>query len=175
MIERWSGSGRWLLVLFSLLGLCLTAAPPPATANDYHDFLCEIPYGPHAGFSASTEDVAFSTTGQFSEGGANCEGAGGEMVTRMDGAVEHSANGEGETARFTAPSGLSIAGFTLWRYEQIGNTKEFGPPVASIEYGNAGSNTAVDACAQIDGCSTNGSQSSRLRGAMRCRKAIWAG
>jgi hypothetical protein len=156
----WSWS-RWLLALPCLLGLCL-AMVPPAAAGSYHDFLCEIPYGPHAGSPAPTEGVTFTTTGSFSEGGANCESAGGEMMTRMDGAVEHSANGEGETARFTAPSGLSIGGFTLWRYEQIGNTKAYGPPVAGIEYGNAGSNTPVDACAQINGCSTNGSRSDRL-------------
>jgi len=77
----------------------------------------------------------------------------------MDGAVTHSADEEGDKARFTAPSGLSIAHFTLWRYEQIGNTQSYGPPVAGIAYGNTDSETTIDACAWIDGCSSNGIQS----------------
>ena len=161
---RRRGSRR-LTASLLLLGVCLALTPSSAAANSYHDFLCEIPYGPNAGSSAPTEDMSFSTTGSFSQGSANCTGPNGEIMTRMDGAVTHSANGEGETARFTAPTGLSIAGFTLWRYEQIGNTQAYGPPVTGIEYGNAGSHTSVDACAWIDGCSTNGSQTSRLSSA----------
>jgi hypothetical protein len=162
-IGREAGRHRraWVAVaLFLGLGLALPCSS--AAADSYHDFLCEIPYGPSAGSPAPTEDVSFTTVGGFSEGGSTCESANGEMMTRMDGGVAHSASGEGETARFTAPSGLSISGFTLWRYEQIGNTQSYGPPVASIEYGNASSNKAVDACAWINGCSTNGSRSERL-------------
>jgi len=148
--------GGWLVL--SLLA-CLCLAPASAAATSYHVFLCEIPYGVDAGSPASTEDVSYSTKGTYSEGGSFCEAPDGVMVARMNGAVEHSADEEGEAARFTAPDGLSIAGFTLWRYEQIGNTQSYGPPVTSIDYGNASSQIAVAACSWISGCSANGIKS----------------
>jgi hypothetical protein len=136
---------RWLLVSVSLLvSTCL--APSSAGAKSYHDFLCEIPYGPNAGSAAPTDDVTYSNVGTYSQGESACSGGNGVMFTRMDGEVEHPANGSGEYATFTAPSGLTIAGFNLWHYEQIGNTVPYGPPVATIAYGNSSGSTLVEFC-----------------------------
>src|ERR1700677_3957274 len=125
---RWQ-CGLWLAL--SLL-VCVCLMPAYAAARNYHVFMCEIPYGLNAGSPASTEDVSYSTNGTYSEGGSFCEAPDGVMLARMNGSVDHSADEEGETARFTTPSGLSIAGFTLWRYEQIGTTQAYGPPVTRI-------------------------------------------
>jgi hypothetical protein len=144
-----------------LLGVCLALAPSQAVARSYHDFLCEIPYGPRAGSAAPTDDVSYSDVGAYSQGGSSCEDGNGAMMTRMDGEVEHPANGSGEYATFTAPAGLSIAGFTLWHYEQVGNTVPYGSPVATIDYGNGSGFTPVEFCDWEGGCSAV-TQSSHL-------------
>ena len=148
------GQRKWHVAAVIVIGLLsLLAAPSPATANSYHDFLCEIPYGPHAGSAAPTDDVTYSNVGAYSQGGSNCAAPNGEMKTRMDGEVEHPANGSGEYATFTVPGGLSIAGFTLWHYEQIGDTAAYGPPVATIDYGNGNGFTPIEFCDGEGGCS----------------------
>lgn len=92
---------RFLIGLAAVLvPACLmatTMSTATAEAKNYHAFLCEIPYGPNAGAAAPTDDVTYYTSGVYSQGGSNCGGGNGEMMTRMDGAVEHPANGAGST------------------------------------------------------------------------------
>ncbi len=59
---RWRQS-VWLVALL-LLGVCLAPASP-AAADSYHDFLCRIPYGPHAGRAAPADDVTYATNGDY--------------------------------------------------------------------------------------------------------------
>ena len=143
-----------------LLGAaCLLATSSPASANSYHDFLCRIPYGSAAGRAAPTDDVTYSTNGIYVYAGDSCAG-GGALYASMDGAVPH-AYGSGGWDTFTAPAGLTIAGFTIWRYEADGPTQPYGAPASNLDY-SPGPASVQGLCAQSLGCSSRGNPSDPL-------------
>jgi len=140
-------------VALLLLGVCL--APALATASSYHDFLCRIPYGPNAGKPAPADDVTYSTKGNYVAANSSCE-AGGSLYALMNGEVEHPSD-DSASGIFTAPAGLTISGFTVWRYEADGPTAPYGAPASNLYYYNGGAAVAVEpTCAQSDGCSSRG-------------------
>jgi len=155
----WSGS-RWLLALPCLLGLCLATAPP-AAAGSYHDFLCRIPYGPHAGSPAPTDGVTYATGGSYVYAETGCEG-GGSLYAQMLGDVTHSF-GTFAADTFEAPAGLTIAGFTIWRYEADGPDQPFGAPASNLLY-RPGPPSVQGLCAQSleEPCSYRGTQADPL-------------
>jgi hypothetical protein len=120
----------------------LLVAPSPAAANRYHDFLCRVPYGPGAGRAASADGVTYATNGGFFYAGDGCEG-GGSLYAQMIGETTHPF-GTGSWDTFTAPAGLSIAGFTLWRYEADGPSQPYGSPASNL------ARPPSRACAQTD-------------------------
>src|SRR5271169_3445340 len=95
--------------------LSLLATSSPAVANSYHDFLCRIPYGSSAGRAAPVDDVSYAINNSFLFAGDSCAG-GGSLYAAMDGEVSH-PYGDSASSTFNAPAGLTIAAFTLWRYE----------------------------------------------------------
>ena len=131
------------MVLLGVLGLL--AAGSPAAANSYHDFLCRIPYGPSAGRAAPTDDVTYATAGTFVFAGNSCSG-GGALYASMSG---ETTQPYGTTAlnTFTAPDGLTISGFTLWRYEADGPSQPYGSPASNLDY-SPGPPSVQGLCAQ---------------------------
>jgi predicted outer membrane repeat protein len=138
---------------------CLFAAAAPATANSYHDYLCRIPYGPEARRAAPADDVTYSTNGTFVFAGDSCA-SGGALYASMDGEVPH-PDGAGGSGTFTAPAGLTITGFTVWRYEADGPVQPFGAPASNLLY-SPGPASVQGLCAQSLGCSSRGTPSNPL-------------
>ena len=134
------------VILVGVLSLLATSSP--AVANSYHDFLCRIPYGPHAGRAAPADDVTYATAGTFVYAGNSCA-SGGTLYASMDGGTTHSY-GTAALNTFTAPTGLTIAGFTIWRYEADGPSQPYGSPASNLLY-SPGPPSVQGLC--TDGCS----------------------
>jgi hypothetical protein len=136
----------------------LLVASSPAAANSYHDFLCRIPYGAHAGRAAPADDVTYATTSgaPWLYAGDGCAG-GGVLYAAMDGGVSH-PYGVSALNTFIAPAGLTIAGFTIWRYEADGPSQPYGSPASSLLY-SPGPPSVEGLCAQSLGCPSRGTQS----------------
>ena len=122
--------GRSRLAALLLLGVC--AIPSSAAARSYHDFICRIPYGSHAGHPAPAEDVSYAINNDYLYVGNSCEN-GGALYAAMDGGVTHPYTASAMDT-FTAPAGLTIAGFTVWRYEAAGPSQPYGTAVSKLEY-----------------------------------------
>jgi hypothetical protein len=111
---------------------CLLASPAVAAANGYHDFLCRIPHGPNAGRPAPADDLAYAVSGDYVFAGDTCAD-GGSLYAAMDGELPH-PYGAGGSITFNAPAGLTIGGFTLWRYEADGPGQPYGSPASNLSY-----------------------------------------
>jgi hypothetical protein len=74
---------------------------------------------------------------------------GGALYASMDGEVTH-AYGTGGVDTFTAPDGLSISAFTVWRYEADGPSQPYGSPASNLLY-SPGPPSVQGLC--TDGCS----------------------
>jgi hypothetical protein len=127
---------------------CLLATASLATASSYHAFICRIPYGPSAGRAAPTDDVTYSINDPFLYAGDGCAG-GGSLYAAMDGGTTHPYE---DTAAdtFTAPDGLTISGFTLWRYEADYPGQPYGTPASNLSY-SPGPVSVQGLC--VEGCS----------------------
>ncbi|HEV2945100.1 MAG TPA: hypothetical protein VGX26_08310 [Solirubrobacteraceae bacterium] len=138
--------------------VCLLAAPSLARANSYHDFLCRIPYGAHAGRAAPADDVTYATTSgaPWLYAGDGCASGGG-LYAAMDGGVSH-PYGVSALNTFIAPAGLTIASFTLWRYEADTPVAAYGAPASNLLY-SPGPPSVEGLCAQSLGCSSRGTPS----------------
>jgi len=136
----------------------ILVAPSPAAANSYHDFLCRIPYGPSAGRAAPADDVAYATTSgaPWLYSGDGCAG-GGSLYAAMDGGVSH-PYGVGASNTFNAPAGLTIAAFTVWRYEADTAVQPYGAPASNLLY-SPGPPSVEGLCAQSLGCASRGTPS----------------
>ncbi len=135
---------------------CLLAMPSPVAANSYHDFLCRTPYGANAGRPAPADDVSYGTNGTYVYAGDGCA-SGGVLYASMDGSVSH-PYGSGGWDTFNAPAGLTIAGFTVWRYEADTPVQPYGAPASNLDY-SPGPASVQGLCAQSLGCSSRGTQS----------------
>jgi hypothetical protein len=146
-----------ILAVFLAGAACLLAAPSSAAANGYHDFLCRIPYGAHAGRAAPADDVTYATTpgAPWLYAGDGCAG-GGTLYAAMDGGVTH-PYGVSALNTFIAPAGLTIAGFTIWRYEADGPSQPYGSPASNLLY-SPGPPSVEGLCAQSLGCPSRGVQ-----------------
>jgi hypothetical protein len=144
------------VILLSVVSLLVVASP--ATANSYHDFLCRIPYGPSAGRAAPADDVTYATTSgaPWLYSGDGCAG-GGSLYASMDGGVSH-PYGVGASNTFNAPAGLTITGFTVWRYEADTAVQPYGAPASNLDY-SPGPPSVEGLCAQSLGCASRGTQS----------------
>jgi predicted outer membrane repeat protein len=152
------GHRERLIAVVILLGVVsLLVVASPAAANSYHDFLCRIPYGPGAGRAAPVDDVSYATGGTFVFAGNSCAG-GGALYASMDGEVSH-PYGTGALDTFKAPAGLTIAGFTLWRYEADTAVQPYGAPVSNLDY-SPGPPSVQGLCAQSLGCASRGTPNS---------------
>ncbi|HEY7891789.1 MAG TPA: hypothetical protein VIC05_06220, partial [Solirubrobacteraceae bacterium] len=131
--------------------------PRAAQAGNYHAFLCAIPPGDtNEGAAAPTDGMSYGVNGAYMYAGASCGGGGGSMYALMDGRTTHPYSVVAADT-FTAPSGLSIAAFNLWRYEEDGPTQPYGAPASNLSYSNVISVEGL--CAQSLGCSTRGTSS----------------
>ncbi len=137
----------------------MLAAPSLAAAGSYHDFLCRIPYGPSAGRPAPTDDVTYAINDAWLFSGNSCA-EGGSLYAAMDGEVSHPF-GDGAYTTFTAPAGLTIAAFTLWRYEADTAVQPYGAPVSNLDY-SPGPLSVQGLCAQSEGCSSRGTPNNPL-------------
>jgi hypothetical protein len=152
-LRRFEHSHGGVAVAVLLGAVCLLAAPSLAAAAEYHDFLCRVPYGPSAGRSAPTDDVTYSINGAYVYAGNSCP-VGGALYASMDGGLPQPF-GSGGWDTFTAPAGLTIAGFTVWRYEADGPTQPYGAPASNLSY-SPGPLSVQGLCAQSLGCSSRG-------------------
>lgn len=145
MRVRW----RWRIWVAILLPLGVCLAPSPVAANSYHDFLCRIPYGPNAGRAAPADGVTYATiNGDYLYAGDTCA-SGGSMYAAMDGGETHPYTAAALDT-FIAPAGLTISGFTLWRYEADGPSQPYGSPASNLDY-SPGPSSVQGLC--TDGCS----------------------
>ena len=154
------GHRKWHVATVILLGfLSLLIAPALATANNYHDFLCRIPYGPSAGRAAPIDGMSYAVSGTFVYAGDGCAG-GGALYAAMGG---ENTQPYGTTAQdtFTAPAGVTISGFTIWRYEADGSSQPYGTPASNLDY-NPGPASVQGLCAY--GC-VRGTPNEPLSGA----------
>ena len=149
----------WIAAAVLTGAACLLAGPSLAAGNSYHDFLCRIPYGPSAGRAAPVDDVTYATSGDYVFAGNGCAG-GGALYAAMDGEIPHPA-GVGGWDTFSAPAGVTIAGFTVWRYEADGPVQPFGAPASNLSY-SPGPPSVEGLCAQSLGCSSRGTPDSPL-------------
>jgi len=148
------------MVAAVLAGAALVlAAPSLAAAGSYHDFLCRIPYGPSAARPARTDDVTYAINDAWLFSGNSCA-EGGSLYASMDGEVSHPF-GDGAYTTFTAPTGLTIAAFTLWRYEADTAVQPYGAPVSNLDY-SPGPLSVQGLCAQSLGCSSRGTPNNPL-------------
>jgi hypothetical protein len=149
---------RCVSTLIGVLALCGALAlmkPITARAGTYHAFLCAIPPGDTGeGTAAPTDDMSYAVNSSYMQAGAGCGGGGGSMYALMDGTTTHPYSARA-TATFTAPSGLSIAGFKMWRYEEDGRSQPYGSPETNLSYTNVISVQGL--C--TDGCSSRGTDS----------------
>jgi len=129
-----------------------------ADAATYHAFLCRVPYGANAGKPAPTDGTVYTPNGAFTFASQSCAG-GGAMTASMGGGTTHSY-GEGAAVTFTAPAGLTVAAFGVWRHEAVGPSQPFGSPATNIFY--TGSPSVEGLCAQSLGCTTRGETASPL-------------
>lgn len=127
-------------------------APVSAHAADYHAFLCAIPPGDTGeGSEAPTDGMTYSVNGAYLQAGSSCNGGGGSMYALMDGTLTHAYSATAEDT-FTAPTGLSITGFNLWRYEEDGPSQPYGSPATNLWY--TGVISVEGLC--TDGCTSRG-------------------
>ena len=144
--RRRRGRPAAAVVLLGLIGLLATGSP--AAANSYHDFLCRIPYGPSAGRAAPTDDVTYAINDDYVFAGDSCA-SGGALYASMAGETTHPF-GAGAWDTFTAPAGLTISGFTVWRYEADTASQPYGSPASNLDY-SPGPLSVQGLC--TDGCS----------------------
>lgn len=138
---------------------CICIAPSSAPANSYHDFLCRIPYGQHAGHSAPVDDVTYNINDSYMYAGNDCAD-GGSLHAAMDGGLSHPYS-DSALDTFNAPAGLTIAAFSIWRYEADGPTQPYGAPASNLLY-VPGPVSVEGLCAQSLGCSSRGTPSAPL-------------
>jgi len=129
-----------------------------ADAATYHSFLCRVPYGPAAGAVAPTDGMTYGTNGSYVTAGQNCA-PGGTIYAVMDGGTTHPF-GHTAFAKFSAPSGLTVAGFSVWRYTAVGPVQTFGAPVTNLSY--TGAISVEGLCAQSLGCTSLGTTAQPL-------------
>jgi hypothetical protein len=132
---RWR-AGAWLWIVSVLgAGVCVLGLPCVAAAGGYHYFACRVPYGPDAGRPApvAEEDFAYGENeGPYLDAGNGCA-TGGSLFAVMDGETSHPYEA-GASVTFTAPAGLTISGFALWRYESTVEGVPYGSPEAKLLY-----------------------------------------
>ncbi len=126
--RRWCVCGPCFALLFSWA--CVVSS---ASAGGYHDFLCRIPYGPGVGRPAPAADVTYSINGDFLYAGNTCA-EGGSLYVAMDGGTTHPYEAAALDT-FLAPAGLTISGFTVWRYEADFPGQPYGTPASNLAYG----------------------------------------
>ena len=156
---------RWVAEICGtiLVSAAVLLVPVPGALPDsYHDFLCRIPYGPNAGAPAPADDVGYTINGSFVFAGDGCAG-GGSLYAAIDGQVPHPYGAAGVTT-FNAPAGITIAGFTIWRYEADGPSQPYGSPASNLLYA-PGPPSVQGLCTQSLGCSERGTPQSPLSSA----------
>ncbi|HEV3071778.1 MAG TPA: hypothetical protein VGY76_10195 [Solirubrobacteraceae bacterium] len=100
-----------------LAGTLALSLPAAGRAADYHVFVCAVPPGDIGERAAApTDGVTYSAkeAGLFAT--STCGEPNGSMHAEMRRGTTHEV-GSFATVTFTAPRGLSIAGFNVWRYE----------------------------------------------------------
>jgi hypothetical protein len=129
--------------------LSLLAASSPAVANSYHDFLCRIPYGASAGRAAPADGVTYAINNDFIYAEDTCS-SGGALYAQMVGETTHPFATEASNT-FTAPAGLTISHFVLWRYEADHPGQPYGTPASNLTYRPGGPISVQGLC--TEGCS----------------------
>ena len=136
-----------------LLGvLSLLAASSSAVANNYHDFLCRIPYGSSAGRAAPADGVTYAINNDFIYAEDTCS-SGGSLYAQMVGETTHPFATEA-TNTFTAPAGLTISHFVLWRYEADRPGQPYGTPASNLTYRPGGPISVQGLCTEGCTCGT---------------------
>jgi hypothetical protein len=143
------GQRKWHVAAVILLGfLSLLTAPSPATANSYHDFLCRIPYGASVGRAAPADGVTYVINNDFIYAEDTCS-SGGSLYAQMVGETTHPFATEASNT-FTAPAGLTISRFVLWRYEADLPGQPYGTPASNLTYRPGGPISVQGLC--TEGC-----------------------
>jgi hypothetical protein len=144
------GQRKWHVAAVILLGFpSLLTTPSPAAANNYHDFLCRIPYGPQAGRPAPAVGVTYAINNDFIYAEDTCSN-GGSLYAQMVGETTHPFGTEASNT-FISPAGLTIAAFTLWRYEADRPGQSYGTPASNLTYAPGGPISVQGLC--TEGCS----------------------
>jgi hypothetical protein len=149
LLHRVARTGA-LVVLLYVAALGLTAAH--ADAATYHTYLCRIPYGPNAGKPAPTDNTVYTPYGANTVALQNCA-AGGAMTAALT--KEAQPQGAKAIVTFTAPGGLTVAGFRVWRHIGIHpSAVGAGEPISNLAY--TGQQSAEPPCQASAGCTQRG-------------------
>jgi hypothetical protein len=138
----------------ALLGL----AAAHADAAAYHAYLCRVPYGPNAGKPAPAEATIYLQNSATASASESCA-TGGAITAAIDGKTPHQVS-EGATVIYSAPDGLTISGFRIWRHEEVGPTSADGAavPFTKATYGS-GATLVEPECSRTNGCTERGTPS----------------
>jgi hypothetical protein len=137
----------------------LAAGPAAALAGQYHVYGCRTPSGrpaPADGWSGSV-----APAGAWDQYARNTCAEGGALVAALGDATSHVPSVDRATWAFSAPSGETIAGATLFR---SGQNDGGGNPAFTYAFSLAGSSEAgiFDPCAFALGCSKRGNPTQPL-------------
>jgi hypothetical protein len=132
-----------------------------ANAAAYHAYLCRVPYGPNAGKPAPAEATIYVQNSATALASESCA-TGGAITPAIDGRTTHQVS-EGATVTYSAPDGLTISGFRIWRHEEVGPTSADGAgvPFTKATYG-PGNTLLEPECSRTNGCTERGTPSSPL-------------
>lgn len=88
-----------------------TLVPASALAGEYHVYSCRTP----SGEVAPADGWSGSSTGSGTFTSDTCTQPGGSLTAAMEAEIPRAANVDSATWAFSAPTGESLAGATIWR------------------------------------------------------------
>src|ERR1700722_12333553 len=112
--KRASRASVPLVATLALAGMAAAggaAAPASAVAGQYHVYSCRTP----AGESAPADGWSGSNAGPETFAQDTCAEPGGALMAALRAETRRTANADFATWMFSAPSGETLAGATLWR------------------------------------------------------------
>jgi hypothetical protein len=112
--KRASRANVPLVATLALAGMAAAgglAAPASAVAGQYHVYSCRTP----AGESAPADGWSGSNAGPETFAQDTCAEPGGALMAALRAETRRTANADSATWTFSAPSGETLTGATLWR------------------------------------------------------------
>jgi hypothetical protein len=147
--KRASRASVPLVATLALAGMAAggAAAPASAVAGQYHLYSCRTP----AGESAPADGWSGSNAGPETFAKDTCAEPGGALMAALRAETNRTANADSAMWTFSAPSGETLTGATLWRAGDAASGAEL---YAGYQYWLAGpaETNIFDSCSSLNGC-----------------------